>query len=185
MPQVVILAGPNGAGKSTLAVRLVPRDIAFLNADEIARERAAPPGASADLAAGRILLKRLDEMEDARQSFALETNLANRTLAARIPQWQAQGYHVALSFVWLPNADMAVQRVAQRVQNGGHDIPEATIRRRYRVGLRLFLNTYRPLVDSWRVYANTGPAGAVLVAQGRVRERILWQQIEQGGNDGE
>lgn len=177
MPQVVILAGPNGAGKSTLAARFIPSGVVFLNADDIARERAAPPGPRADLAAGRILLHRLNTLEDAGQSFALETNLASRTLASRIPRWQAWGYHVGLLFLWLPNSDVAVQRVAQRVQSGGHDIPEATIRRRYRKGLRLFLHTYQPLVDSWRVYDNTSPAGAILVAQERVRERAVWQQI--------
>lgn len=185
MPQVVIIAGPNGAGKSTLAVRLVPRGVPFLNADDIARERAAPPGPSADLGAGRVLLHRLGEMEKTTQSFALETTLANRALAARVPRWQAAGYHVALVFVWLPSADMAVQRVAARVRAGGHSIPEATIRRRYRAGLRLFLHGYRPLVDSWRVYDNSGPQGAVLVAQGRVRARSVWQQIAKEADDGE
>ena len=83
MPQAVIIAGPNGAGKSTLAARFVPRGVPFLNADDIARE-IHQPGQSVDVAAGRILLERLDAREHDHVGFALETNLANRTLAARI-----------------------------------------------------------------------------------------------------
>ena len=123
MPQIVILAGPNGAGKSTLATRFVPRGVPFLNADEIARTLAPLPGQNADIAAGRLLLARLDEAVQAKVSFAVETNLANRTLATRVPRWQEAGYVVSLVFVWIPSADLAVQRVAARVRSGGHPIP--------------------------------------------------------------
>lgn len=178
MPQALILAGPNGAGKSTLAARLVPPHVPFLNADNIARE-IAEPGQSADIAAGRLLLERLDEMEQKRASFAIETNLANKTLAGRIPRWRAAGFDVLLYYIWLPSADTAVQRVAQRVRSGGHNIPEATIRRRYRAGLRLFFDVYQPLVDVWRIYDNSGDAGPSVVARGRVRRRAIWDRIVQ------
>ncbi|MBV9851989.1 MAG: dephospho-CoA kinase [Armatimonadetes bacterium] len=176
MPRAFIIAGPNGAGKSTLAARFVPREVPFLNADEIARQISVP-GQSADIAAGRLLLERLGEMEQSRASFALETSLANRTLAARIPRWREAGYEVLLLFVWIPSADLAVQRVASRVRSGGHGIPEATIRRRYETGLRLFFDVYQPLVDVWRLYDNSGPQGAVLVAQSRIRQRETWEHI--------
>ena len=91
MPQIVILAGPNGAGKSTLAARFIPPGVPFLNADNIARTLAPAPGQNADLAAGRLLLARIDESVQAKISFALETNLANHTLASRIPRWQEGG----------------------------------------------------------------------------------------------
>ena len=148
MPQIVILAGPNGAGKSTLAARFVPPGVPFLNADNIARTLAptASPllGQNADLAAGRLLLAQIDKAVQAKTSFALETNLANRTLATRIPRWQQAGYTVSLVFVWIPSADLAVERVAARVRSGGHDIPEATIRRRYKAGLRSFFQVCLP-----------------------------------------
>lgn len=178
MPQALILAGPNGAGKSTLAARLVPPNVPFLNADNIARE-IAEPGHNADIAAGRLLLTRLDAMEQQHASFAIETNLANRTLAARIPRWRENGFEILLYFIWLPNADTAVERVAQRVRSGGHDIPEATIRRRYQTGLRLFFDVYQPLVDIWRVYDNSGERRAGIVAQGRVRQWAVWENIQQ------
>ena len=183
MPQIVILAGPNGAGKSTLAVRFVPPGVPFLNADNIARTLAPAPGQNADLAAGRLLLARLDEAVQAKTSFALETNLANRTLATRIPRWQEAGYIVSLVFVWLPSAGLAVERVAARVRSGGHDIPEATIRRRYKAGLLAFFEVYQPLVDNWRLYDNSGLEAATLVAQCRVRQPAIWKIIRQEAID--
>ena len=191
MPQIVILAGPNGAGKSTCAARYVPRSIPFINADNIAREMNLPLGRSADLAAGRVLIAQMEELERQQTSFALETNLANHTLAKRIPQWREAGYEVALFFVWIPSDDMAVRRVAQRVLSGGHDILEATIRRRYRVGLRLFFQVYQSLVSRWRLYDNSSLSGPLLVAQSvrlpqsekrtglRVKRRMLWESILQ------
>jgi len=183
MPQIVILAGPNGAGKSTLAARFVPPGVLFLNADDIARSLELLPGQRAELTAGRLLLERLDKVVKSQSSFAIETNLANRTLAVRIPEWQKAGYRVTLIFVWLPSASLAVQRVAARVQSGGHDIPEATIRRRYRVGLRSFFDVYLPLVDSWRLYDNSGLLGAALVAQGHVRQKEIWNRIRREVRD--
>jgi predicted ABC-type ATPase len=102
-----------------------------VNADNIARELVTPPGPTTDLAAGRILFKRLGELEHEKASFALETNLANHTLVARIPRWRMAGYEVSIYFVWLPSPEMSIQRVAARVRSGGHYIPEAVIRRRY------------------------------------------------------
>lgn len=184
MPQAFILAGPNGAGKSTLSTRFVPRGVPFLNADDIARE-IAQPGRSADIAAGRLLLARLDEVEQARIDFAVETNLANRTLALRIPRWREAGFEVLLYFVWVPSAEIAVERVAQRVRSGGHNIPEATIRRRYRVGLRMFFDVYQPLVDVWRVYDNSGEGRPSVIAKGRVRRRETWDSIVQEVRNGD
>jgi len=185
MPQIVILAGPNGAGKTTLATRFVPRDVPFLNADNIARTLAPLPGQNADLAAGRLLLARIEEAVQARTSFALETNLANRTLATRIPKWQQAEYTVSLVFVWIPSANLAVQRVAARVQSGGHDIPEAIIRRRYKAELRAFFEVYQPLVDSWRLYNNSQLGGATLIAHGRVRRLQIWNQIRREFRNGD
>ncbi len=184
MPQIVILAGPNGAGKSTLAARFVPPGVPFLNADNIARSLTPAPGQNVDLAAGRLLLARMDGAVQANISFALETNLASRTLATRIPRWQEAGYTVSLVFVWLPSADLAVERVAARVRSGGHDIPEATVRRRYKAGLRAFFEVYQPLADNWRFYDNSGLGAATLVAQYRVRQPAIWRTIRQEMIDG-
>ena len=149
-----MIAGPNGAGKTTLARQLVPLglpDALFLNADEIAREAAF----AGPIAAGREMLRRLDEAVTHRADLVLETTPASRHYLRAIPAWQARGYAVGLHFIELPNADHAVARVASRVAAGGHDIPEADIRRRFERGLRLFHTAYKPVVDHWRHWRST------------------------------
>ncbi len=122
MPNLFVIAGPNGAGKSTSAPELLtgPRRVEqFVNADVIASERGV-----SDIEAGRITLQRLTELAEARRDMAFETTLSSRLLLPRIRSMQAAGYLFHLFFFWLPNADMAVKRVAFRVAGGGHNIPE-------------------------------------------------------------
>ncbi|MEM1354298.1 MAG: zeta toxin family protein [Planctomycetota bacterium] len=149
MPEAVIIAGANGAGKTTFAREFVPvrfSDAQFINADEISRESSAFAN---PVAAGREMLKRLQQAIERREDFAIETTLASRSYASQIPKWQETGYRVTLHFIAVPAADFAVQRVAQRVRQGGHDIPEHDIRRRYERGLSLFDQKYQPIVDEW------------------------------------
>ena len=91
------------------------------------------------------MLARLEELAQQRVSFAFETTLASRTLAPRISKLVEGGYRFHLVFLWLPNADLAVTRVANRVRSGGYDVPAETIRRRYAAGLRNFFSLYQPL----------------------------------------
>jgi predicted ABC-type ATPase len=90
------------------------------------------------------------------ESFAFETTLSGLAYARAVPRWRAAGYHVKLIFLSLPNADMAVMRVAARVAQGGHNIPEAIIRRRFVAGWRNFQERYVQLVDAWNLYDNSG-----------------------------
>ena len=148
-PIAVIIAGANGSGKTTLARQLLPmtrRGVDFFNVDEIQRT-AFPP--MSDVTAAREFLARLARAESKRQSFGLETTLATRTYARRIRRWRNLGYHVVLHFIELPDADFAVQRVAQRVAAGGHDIQEDDIRRRFTRGLCLFSTLYQSLVSEY------------------------------------
>jgi predicted ABC-type ATPase len=183
-PQAVVLAGPNGSGKSTAASRLLPPGLTFVNADTIAQEISGEPGTPADVGAGRLLLARLEALEAAREDFAFETTLATKMLAARLEAWRRNGYQIHLVFFWLPSPDMAVARVQARVRAGGHDVPEPTVRRRYATGLRNFLRIYRPLADTWRVYANVDEAGPVPIARGSrtnlecVQSPELWDSLE-------
>ena len=111
---------------------------------------------TAAVQAGRLMLKELDRHFQARESFAFETTLSGRAYLRHIRHWQAAGYRVKLIFLRLQTADEAVERVAQRVQQGGHDIPEAVIRRRFDTGLDNFRECYAPLVDAWALYDNSG-----------------------------
>lgn len=165
MPDAAIIAGPNGAGKTTFARQFTPLafpSAMFLNADEIQRER---PAFATSIAAGRELLRRLEARARVRGDFVVETTLSSRLYARRIPEWRARGYHISLHFIELPSADMAVARVARRVAAGGHDVPQADIRRRFDRGKRLFHGVYKPLADSWYHWFSDN-AGARLVAHG-------------------
>ncbi len=90
------------------------------------------------------------------QSFAFETTLAGLGYARHIPRWQAAGYHVTLFYLTLPTPEMAIARVAERVRQGGHDVPESVIRRRFAVGWKNFEQIYRDAADAWVLYDNSG-----------------------------
>jgi predicted ABC-type ATPase len=181
-PSVIVLAGPNGAGKSTTAPALlrgalhVPN---FVNADVIARGLSAFDPDRAALPAGRIMLTRLRLLGRARQSFAFETTLASRSFAPWLRALRQSGYRVHLIFLWLPSADFAVRRVAQRVRAGGHSVPRETIRRRYRAGLRNFFGLYRPLAATWRMYDNSQVGPPRLIAMGEGADAVTLFDHEQ------
>ena len=159
MPNLFVLSGPNGAGKSTIAEKLLTGDrrvAAFVNADDIAAEIGGTPGPITDIKASRIMLERLDALVAQTADLAFETTLASRSLLPRIVAMREAGYLFHLIYLWLPSADMAVRRVAMRVEGGGHDIPDSVIRRRYERSLVNFFNRYRPVADSWLMLDNTG-----------------------------
>ena len=185
-PKIVILAGPNGAGKSTSAAKLllgVLQVQEFVNADTIAQGLSAFAQEKVAFQAGRIMLKRLKELAAMRASFAFETTLASRSYLRWLKQQQAAGYEVHLLFLWLPSADMAIARVADRVRLGGHDVPEPTIRRRYAAGMANLRQDYLSLANSWNVIDNTDSDRPRLVAAGlagsspRIYVEQVWQSI--------
>lgn len=179
-PQAVIIAGPNGSGKSTAASILLPAEMPFVNADMIAQEISGKQGTPADINAGRLLLERVQSLEAQSLDFAFETTLATKMLASRVEGWKLAGYQTHLIFFYLPSPELAIQRVAARVRDGGHDVPEATIRRRFASGLRNFLELYSPLVDSWRLYDNSRGGDPQIIAKQRltgeliVHDSVLW-----------
>jgi predicted ABC-type ATPase len=159
MPRkIVIIAGPNGAGKTTFAREFLPNEAhcpIFINADLIAAGLAPFAPDTAAIKAGRLMLKTIDELVLNGESFAFETTLSGKGYARMIPEWQRLGYDVELIFLQLLNADAAIARVAGRVHQGGHNIPEATIRRRFDAGLKNFLEIYKPLVNVWLHFDNS------------------------------
>ena len=178
-PEALILAGPNGAGKTTSSAVLVPASTLFLNSDVIAsrlREEGRPPG-SIDVAAGRIILGQLQGMIDTKASFCIETNLAGRGLLHRIGVWRTRGYTVRLTFTALDSPELALSRVATRVSLGGHDVPEAVVRRRWAAGLRSLFDLYIPVVDRWLVF-DSSDSSLRLVAEGD-RESSVWRILDE------
>ena len=157
--KIVIIAGPNGAGKTTFAREFLPCEAhcpVFVNADLIAAGLAPFAPATASIRAGRLMLEELDRHAQSGISFAFETTLSGLAYAKRIAEWRKLGYVVKLIFLRLDTAEEAVARVEARVLQGGHDIPEATIRRRYAKGYENFLNVYQADVNFWQLFDNSG-----------------------------
>jgi predicted ABC-type ATPase len=155
LKKIIIIAGPNGAGKTTFARDFLPSEaqtLRFINADLIAAGLAPFNPDTAAIKAVRLMLEEIDECVLAGESFAFETTLSGLSYLRKIKQWRHLGYEVKLWFLSLPSADMAASRVAVRVSQGGHNIPEHVIRRRFKTGLDNFHNLYSKAVDSWVVY---------------------------------
>lgn len=166
-PLVVVIAGPNGAGKSTTAPRLLQEALAvteFVNADAIALGLSAFRPEGAALPAARAMLSRIKALARDRATFAFETTLASRSFAPWLAELRAGGYLVHVLFLSLPNPDLAVARVAERVRASGHDVPEAVIRRRYVAGLRAFFGVYSTVADSWQLLDNAERGNPTLIA---------------------
>ena len=158
MPTVYIIAGPNGAGKTTFATEFLPEFVQcreFLNADLIAAGLSPFAPEAAAMRAGRLLLTRIKELFAQGRDFGFETTLAGRTHMSLLREMKRRGYAIHLFFLWLPNVEMAVARVASRVREGGHSVPEPVIRRRFALGIRNFFRLYRPLLDSWMLFDNS------------------------------
>jgi predicted ABC-type ATPase len=167
--KVVIIAGPNGAGKTTFAREFLPHEagvLEFVNADLIAAGLSPFNPEAAAFRAGRVMLEEIAGHAAAGRSFAFESTLSGRTYLRMIGAWRESGYVVKLVFLWLPTPEDAIARVAMRVRQGGHDVPESTIRRRFFAGLRNFEQLYRHRVDYWQRFDNSGVT-PVLLDEGR------------------
>ena len=187
-PLVVVIAGPNGAGKSTAAPGLLQDALAvseFVNADAIAAGLSAFRPETMAIAAGRLMLGRIRALGMARSDFAFGTTLASRTFAPQLGRLRRSGYRVHIAFLSLPSPDLAVARVAERVRRGGHDVPEAVIRRRYVSGLRNLFDSYLDLADTWQVFDNSMLAAPRLIAAGmpeegsRMTDADAWDKLKE------
>lgn len=185
-PRIVILAGPNGAGKSTVARYLLTEEYfidEFVNADAIATGLSAFAPEKVAFEAGRIMLRRIDALLRDGRSFAFETTLASKSFSRLIARAQTAGYVVSLLYVALPSADLARRRVARRVKEGGHSIPDEVIERRFTRSLENLMYRYRRMVNEWIVYDNAELKTPTLVAFGRseietIVEEQKWQRLQ-------
>ncbi len=187
-PNLYIIAGPNGAGKTTAAYNLLPEVLHctnFVNADEIARGLSPFAPELVPLQAGRIMLQRIDELLPQKVDFAIETTLATRSYVHLVRRAQALGYKVHLIFFYLENEEQAIARVAQRVSNGGHGIPEVDIRRRFTRGIYNLIHLYMPICDSVLVYNNMKTPAQLVARKKNQAEDVnvvkyeMWNQLIQ------
>ena len=145
-----IISGCNGAGKTTASYTVLPEILEckeFVNADEIARGLSPFNPESMAIEAGRLMLQRIDDLLGKDITFAIETTLATKSYINLVRRAQAKGYRVSIVFFWLRTPELAIQRVAERVKHGGHNIPEDTIKRRYVAGISNLFQLFMKEVD--------------------------------------
>lgn len=158
MPRLYILSGCNGSGKTTASYTLLPEMLEctqFVNSDEFAKSLSPFNPAEASVVAGRYMLMRINYLMDRREDFSIETTLATRSLVGIITNAKELGYTVTILYFWVSSPELALQRVHKRVSEGGHNIPENVLRRRYEMGLRYFFETYAPICDRWLLADNS------------------------------
>lgn len=168
MPNLYIIAGCNGAGKTTASFTVLPEMLdckEFINADEIARGLSPLNPDKAAIEAGRIMLVKIDKLLLNQLDFAFETTLSSKSFANTIRKAKEFGYQTTLLFFWLDTVELAIERVKTRVIEGGHNIPNHVIVRRYYSGLNNLFNIYIPICDYWMVF-NNSTSPSVLIAEG-------------------
>lgn len=181
MKDLYIIGGCNGAGKTTASFSILP-DILdcreFVNADEIARGLSPFRSEAVAFEAGRIMLKRIKDLIRAGETFAFETTLSTRSYKNLITDASKSGYKVTLIYFWLEHVQLAIDRVRNRVRDGGHDIPEEIIRRRYRSGIKNLFEIYLPTVDRALLFDNSSNNPLVLAEKTRNDEIQILDKIK-------
>ena len=156
-PTIYLIAGCNGAGKTTFAKEFLPHEVKclrFYNADELARGLSPLDPSAAAIKAGRLLLVEIRESVRRKETFALESTLSGKTYVRLLADARRAGFQIQLYYLWLSSPAIAIARVRERVKKGGHDVPVADIRRRFRRSLQHLVPDYAPLADRWAVWDN-------------------------------
>ncbi len=165
-----IISGPNGAGKTTASYSVLPKILQckeFVNADEIARGLSPFNPESVAVEAGRLMLNRIRDLLSRNESFSIETTLATRSYFRLVENAHRQGYEVTLLFFWLKSPEQAMERVAERVSKGGHNIPKDIIVRRYYEGIDNLFKIYMPIVDTWVLVNNSETPRSIIASGGK------------------
>ena len=176
-----IISGCNGAGKTTASYTVLPEILdckEFVNADEIARGLSPFNPESVAIEAGRLMLSRIAELLRRNESFSIETTRATRSYVRLVEQAHRQGYQVTLLFFWLRTPEQAIERVAERVSKGGHNIPRDIIIRRYYEGIGNLFRIYMPIVDTWMLIDNSVTPRGIIATGGCGQELVINNEVE-------
>jgi predicted ABC-type ATPase len=186
-PRLILIGGPNGAGKTTAAMRVLPDPLScieYLNADEIARGLSPLNPSSAAVSAGKILIQRAYHHLEYQLSFAVESTLASKMPLKLAKAAKAKGYEVLVLYFWLGSPELALERVAFRVSEGGHNVPEDDVVRRYWRSIRHFHSSYASVADYWSVYDNSAQDLQLMATyepnfhnQVTIYQAIKWQRF--------
>jgi predicted ABC-type ATPase len=175
-PNAYIIAGPNGAGKTTFAREFLPHyaDCTnFINADLIAQGLSPFSPERAAFRAGRLVLSEIASMAERRVDFGFESTLAGRSYKGLLQELKNQGYQIQFFYLWLPRLDLVLSRIKERVAQGGHDVPEIDVRRRFERSARNFFLRYAPLSDSWMLFDNSGATPALIASMAHGSTAIM------------
>jgi predicted ABC-type ATPase len=185
MPTLYIIAGCNGAGKTTASNTILPTILnckEFINADSIAAGLSPFDAEKYAFEAGRLMLRRIDQMIGEKVDFAIETTLSSKSYLLKITRARLEGYRVVILFFWLNSKSLAIRRVKSRVSNGGHNIPNDVIKRRYDRGLKNFFDLYSAKSDYWSFFDNSN--GIVeMIADGEgfltrnIIDKPIWKKV--------
>lgn len=181
-PTCYIIAGPNGAGKTTFALKYLPEIVGcrnFVNADLIAYGISPLDSVAIQYDAGKIFLNEIHKNIEKKVDFAFETTLAGRSHIDLLKKLKQDDWQIVLFFLWIPDADFSRDRVRQRVQEGGHNIPDDTIYRRYPRIMFNLINMYMSLCDKISCYDNSNPEPVLVFEQDENGDEILNKNIYQ------
>lgn len=171
-----VIAGCNGAGKTTASFTILPEILdckEFVNADEIAKGLSPFQPDKVAVEAGRIMISRINNLLEDELSFAFETTLATKSYKNKILLANNKGYTVTLLFFWLQTIDLAKERVATRVLEGGHDIPKDVIQRRYINGIKNLFSIYIPIVDELMIFDNSQMKSELIASKSTMSSLIV------------
>ncbi|MBR2609231.1 MAG: zeta toxin family protein [Bacteroidales bacterium] len=185
MPRLYIISGCNGAGKTTASYTMLPEMLScseFVNSDEFAKGLSPFQPEKASIQAGRYMIMKTRYLLKKRMDFGIETTLATRTILKTVKMAQEAGYTVTVLYFWLNSPELAIERVRARVETGGHNIPEETIRRRYKVGIDYFFHDYAPICERW-ILADNSQIPFRVIAEGskldviNIKDRETYEKI--------
>lgn len=173
--EVIIVAGGNGVGKTTFALEFLLEnpDYEFLNADEIAKELSLENPQDSKISAGKTFFKKLNEYVHNGKSFLIESTLSGRYLIKFIGELKEKEYQITIIFLFVDSPDILIERVHNRVAKGGHFVPDEDVIRRFRRGIKNFLDVYKDLVHFWGLVYNT-ESSFVDVAEGQGEEMEIF-----------
>lgn len=176
MKRLYILAGANGSGKSTISKVLLPsEDIVYVNPDDIAKELNPTDPVAVRIEAGRVALGKINALLESGDSFAIESTLSGNAYVKMLERAKIAGYETFIAYVFVDSPEVCIARIAARVKNGGHYVPDEDVRRRYQRSKENFIHLYAPLVDHWMVYYNGGTDG-ILVAHGNGEINVVLKE---------
>jgi len=179
-PNIYIIAGPNGSGKTTFAKEFLPNYadcFEFVNADLIASGLSPFKPELAAIKAGRLMLEKMHSLAESRVDLAIETTLSGKMYVHFLQNLKSKGYKIHLFFLWIRSIEIARERIAGRVKRGGHNIPKNVIHRRFNKGISNLFNIYRPLMDYWAVFDNSGDLPSMIVSEESGKLKIVDDEL--------